>query len=166
MSGFSASVEFSGTHDDTVHSSDRVTTVAGSAFTGNASDALDDSSLEAATWSLQLRGEPPTDHFADIDGDGSVEAVELLMAYRDGNGNHAFDWGDSDTRLGFGCVDESPLIGWWIEPSPDLTALISISQMGGQVGWNGLIIDNINGTRVAAAAERESVVLSTNCQLE
>lgn len=162
---FSGSLTMSGTHDDTIDDDARVTTLAASAFAGTATDALDDSAIVDGEWSLRLSGEPPADHYADIDGNGSVEAVELLMAYADSNENESFDL-SSDHGLGFACVDGLPLFGWWIEPSPDLTELMNISGMGGSVGWNGIIVDDVNGSRVAEATELESAVVSANCTLD
>lgn len=163
---FTEHLSFAGTHDDTVSDHDRVTTVAGAAFSGTATEALDDSAFTAGAWSLELRGDPPADHFADIDGDGNVEAVELLLAYTDGDHDEAFGWSGADTPLGFACVEGAPLLGWWIEPSPDLTALISISQLGGSVGWNGLLLTADGGSRLATEAERADAVLSADCTLE
>jgi hypothetical protein len=160
---FSRHIIASGTTDETIPADARVTTIAGSAFAGTPTEAIDEGAIVDGGWSLELFGDPPANHYADIDGDGATEAVELLTAYTDGNGNHNFDWDGADTPLGFACVDGAPLIGWWIAPDPDLTALLSISSMGGTVGWNGLVLDDLNGPHVASTAELEAAVLSTSC---
>lgn len=163
---FNDQMTLSGTSDATISPQGRVATLAGAVFSGAQVDALDDVALMDGDWSLEFDGAPPSDHYADVDGDGGTEAVELVVAYADGDESGSLSLDGSDTMLGLGCVDEVLLVGWWIAPSPDLTALMNVSQFGGSVGWNALLLDDAGGTRVATAAEAQRVVLSANCTLE
>lgn len=155
-----------GTADATIHPASRVSTLAGSAFSGTGVEAMDDSALVDGRWRLQLDGPPPADHLADVDGDGNIEAVELVLGYDDGDASASLSLDGVDTPLGFGCVDDAVLISWWIPPSPDLTELMGVAQLGGTVGWNALAIVEGGGTRVATEAETQSVVVSANCTLD
>lgn len=156
-------LSFSGTADATISPQSRVATLAGSAFSGAQVDAMDDVGLVDGRWSLELDGPPPSDHYADVDGDGNTEAVELVVVYQDGDESGSLSFDGSDTPLGLGCVDNVVVVGWWIAPSPNLTALLSVAQFGGSVGWNALLLNDGDGTRLATEAETQSVVVSANC---
>jgi len=152
-----------GGHDDTVAATDRVTTLAASAFSSGVVPAALDVTDVSDAWTLTLSGEPPSSHFADVDGDGREEAVELALAYTNVGGSYGFDAG-TDTELGFACLDGLPVVGWWFASSTDITELIYLSQAGVSLGWNAIEVTG-SGTAFLTPEEAQSLTLSTTCQL-
>ncbi len=152
-----------GDHDDTIAATDRVTTLSASAFSAGTVPAALDVTDVGDTWSLTLSGEPPSDHFADIDGDGREEAVELALAYTNVGGSYGFDVG-TDTDRGFACLDGLPVVGWWFASSTDITELLYLNQAGVALGWNAIQITG-SDTAFLTPEDAQSLTLSTSCQL-
>lgn len=157
------SMTFEGYADETIGHSDRVAMLPGSIFGGMLPTSLygDIALADDKSWSIELDGPPPWDHFADTDGDGTQEAFELPYAYTDAD--HSGGISEGDPGLGVGCIDGEAVIGWWIEPPTDILSLFSYSSYGASIGWNALVLGAEGPTDILDGAA--NVVLSTTCQL-
>ncbi len=150
-----------GTTDDTINHDHRLVALPATIFAGlPVSALLADTSLPGdGTWSITLDGEPPADHFVDIDGDGAEEAVELPAAYVDGD--HTGGFSDGDTVVALGCVDGKPIGGWWLAPPDDIVQLISIQSAGYSLGWLAVLLADEGG--IVSDEQAQTAVLSTSC---
>jgi len=153
-----------GTLDETVPSTDRVSTVAASIFSGTVTDPVDEGEQVDGAWSLTLDGEPPEDHFVDLDGNGSTEGVELFLAYGDANEDAWFDPA-RETATGFACHDGRLVLGYWLAPRASVTEVFFGAQSDVTLGWNLLAFDLETDEAVfLTAAEAVELVISASCQ--
>lgn len=152
-----------GTYDHTLNHDDRVIVLPATAFGGlPVASYLDDQALAAdGTWSVSLEGEPPLDHYADIDNDGVQEAVEVPVAYVDNDGSLAYSSGD--TVLAAACVGDKPVGGWWLGPPTDVVTLVGLQAQGLSLGWVPVALADEGG--VLSVDEVAAAVLSTDCGL-
>ncbi|MSQ00825.1 MAG: hypothetical protein EXR71_02905 [Myxococcales bacterium] len=159
-------VTLGGSYDETIASTDRVSTISGAVFAGSPVDALDDDALTSGAWSLTVDGVPDADRFVDIDSNGSEEAVELSAAYTDLNRDGALTLG-VDTVLGMGCSGSWLAVAWWLEPTTNLPDLMQLAGVGLVLGWNVPAFDPATGqTAFLTEAEALNLVLSTGCSLD
>ncbi len=156
-------VTLGGTYDETIQSTDRVSTLSGAVFAGIPVDAQDDDDLSSESWSLTVDGIPDAERFADIDGNGSEEAVELSAAYTDVDHDGSLTVG-VDTVLGFGCSGSKLALAWWLEPSTNLPDVMGLLGAGLVIGWNVPAFDSVTDeTAYLTEAEALDLVLSTGC---
>ncbi|MCP4803820.1 MAG: hypothetical protein GY913_17695 [Proteobacteria bacterium] len=91
---------------------------------------IDDIILEAE-WTVTLDGEPPADHFSELEGVGNA-AMELLFAYTDANENEEYDPGD--TPFAAACHEGDVAIMLYLPPITDLAAAWTLGEAMG-TGW-------------------------------
>jgi hypothetical protein len=84
-------------------------------------------------WELSHSGEPPPDHFIDVDADGDPEAIEVPIAYTDDDASGAYSSGD--TQLGAACVDGVPIGALWLVAPGDITEVLYLESVGVSLGW-------------------------------
>ncbi len=155
------SLVIGGTYDHTITHEDRVVALPATVFGGlPVTSVMDDVAVGAdGTWSVTLDGAPPADHYADVDGNGEQEAVELPVAYVDNDSSLAYSSGDRIVAAA--CVGDVPVGGWWLEPPVNIISLVSITAQGLTLGWVPVLL--ADGGGVVSEAEAASTVLSTDC---
>jgi|GEM_PF-2020107 len=97
----------------------------------------------AASWSATIKGPPPPDHKADIDGDGVTEAVEVPLSYHDLNHDGSMD-PTTEPPLYAACSSGRVVLAWYVDPITALDQAWGWTMQGVGTGWLGLV--NPSGT--------------------
>ena len=157
-------VTLGGTADETIAVTDRFAMLPASMFGGEFPARLyaDQRFDDGKSWSVDIVGDPPEDHFADVDNDGVSDAFEIPYAYTDADASGGVS-GD-DTFLGAGCIDGDAAVAWWIEPPTDITYLSSVVSFGAGLGWNALLL-GVEGPSAVVEDPSSNIVFSTSCVL-
>lgn len=103
---------------------------------------LADGPAEAA-WSMSFDGEPPDDHFADLDFLTEPGALEVPIAYQDADADGAFDV--SDAPVFAACLDGQPVGALWLPQSGDLGVSMTYAVQGLSPGWLALFVGDAEG---------------------
>lgn len=123
---------------------------------------IDDIVLEAE-WTVTLDGEPPADHFSELEGVGNA-AMELLFAYTDANENEEYDPGD--TPFAAACHEGDVAIMLYLPPITDLEAAWTLGEAMG-TGWVAFAQgeDDEGPPSFLTGDQLTSLVIDENCAL-
>lgn len=140
----------------------RLALVPGSLETGSPTSLLYDEAM-GSSFSLTLAGAPPADHWADTDGDGVTEAIEVLLAYQDEDGSGGLS--PADLPLFGACHDDQVVVAAWAPPPTDLGEAIVMAVLGEVGGWVALT-DLESKPRLLTADEAAALRIEESCVIE
>lgn len=113
-------------------------------------------------WSIALDGAPPADHLQDLEWLGAPGALELPVAYTDGDASGGFSGGD--TPLWAACHDGVAVAAIWSPGATDLWTALTMAMQGTSAGWFAMTVGDGGGT-VLDDAEAAALVMDEACVL-
>ena len=139
----------------------RLVLLSGSGLGGGAGPAPLYDSHMSAEWSIPVTGQPPVDHFYELDFLEMEAALEIPFSYADSD--HSGDYTSGDALTNAACASGTPVGLLW-RPSPtDLTAAFGLVMQGAAPGWNAILMGGSGG--LVDEAARTSLVIDETCVL-
>ena len=131
--------------------------------TGVAEDLLYEGPM-ADPWAFELVGPPPESHAVDVDGDDIPDLIELVMSFRDEDGDGRFDVADEALALP-ACHDGQVVVALWSPPPMDFLGALYAVTTGLPMGFV-LVADAGGDGRLLDPAEALDLSISPDCILD
>ena len=138
----------------------RLVLLSGISLGGAGPDPLHDSHA-STEWEIPVSGEPPADHFYELDFLEMEGALEIPFVYTDSDESGGYTSGDS--LVNAACVSGTPVGLLWMPSPTDLTVAFGLVMQGGATGWNAILMGGPGG--VLDEAARTSLVIDEGCVL-
>jgi hypothetical protein len=120
-----------------------------------------DGAVDGDTWTMELSGAPPSDHFEALDGIG-YGALEVPVTYQDeGSG----DFGPGDQPLYAACSGDQAVILIWVDGPETLSEAMTFGVFGFSVGWSAMLSTEGGGPEAVPLDSLGDLVIDGSCSL-